>query len=74
MSKPRSLHYPVADSHRSRAKQMLLALLVGLFAVTTIVSISHAQAAPNDFDKDAKSDLVMTNSAGAIELWLKQWW
>ena len=66
MPKPRSLYYPVADLHRSRAKQTLLALLIGLFAVATLISSSRAQAAPNDFDSDAKSDLVMTNGAGAI--------
>ena len=70
MSKPRSLHHPATDPRRSRARQMLLALLVGLISVMSLVISARVHAAPGDFDKDSKSDLVLSNSNGLIELWL----
>ncbi len=70
MSKPRSLHHSATDLRPSRAKQMLLTLLVGFFAIIGAIASSGVNAAPNDFDKDAKSDLVLRNSTGLVELWL----
>ncbi len=70
MLKPCSLHHAATHPRHSDARNALLAMLIALFAIMSLMASSRAHAAPNDFDKDAKSDLVLSNGTGVVELWL----
>ncbi len=68
MQKPTALHRPSFLFRRWR--QMILACFVGLAAVLSIALSRPATAAPNDFNLDNKSDLVLSNANGLVDLWL----
>jgi FG-GAP-like repeat len=49
---------------------MLLGFMLVITALVCIALSPPAQATPNDFNLDNKSDLVLSNANGLVDLWL----